>query len=301
MDRLRHLCVHPARSSIDSLQGFHYTRRMRPKVLLLICLLLVTPALAQQRPLVTERAETADHGTVLFDLGVEFLQGAKFPFSGLEGDLTRAGVFSTRMGVGERVEVQISGAAHQFLNIDRRVDAPGSGELDFSGDSTSDFGNISLATKIRLTNVTHGKPILGLRFGVELPNSSNEKGMGTDETNVFAQLLLQHKLERVDLLGNIGIAILGDPVDAGAQDDLLTYGLGVILQATPRLNVVAEINGRTGPSGIGTEDQAHARAGIQFEAGGLYWDVAGFVGLQDTDPDSGIIVGLSRSFRAWGR
>ncbi len=62
---------------------------------------------------------------------------------------------------------------------------------------------------------------------------------------------------------------------------------------------MGEINGRTGPSGIGNENQARIRAGIQFEAGGVVWDLAGFWGLEDTDPDSGIIVGLSKNFRLW--
>ncbi len=240
-----------------------------------------------------------EEGHFLFDIGFEALQGASFPFSGLKGDLTRAGVLGARFGVGSRVEVQMFWAAQKFLNINERFEAPGSGNLDFSGNSTSDFGNVALATKVRLTEGVQEKPVVGFRFGVELPNSSNEKGLGTDETNSFFELLLEKRLGRLDLIGSAGVVILGDPVDAGAQDDLFTYGFAAIVETTPGLSILAEINARTGPSGIGTEDQAGLRVGIQFEAGGVVWDLAGFWGLEDTDPDSGIIVGLSKDFQLW--
>ena len=271
----------------------------RPTLGFLTCLLCSLSCLGQQRPLVTERAGTVKEGHFLFDVGVEFLQDAVFPFSGLKGDLTRAGVIGTRLGVGSRVEVQLFWTAHQFLNINQRFEGPGSGDLDFSGNSTSDFGNAALATKIRFTEGVQGRPIVAFRFGVELPNASTEKGLGTDETNAFFELLFEKRFTQVDLVGSAGLAILGDPLQGGSQDDLFTYGFAAIAEATPGLSVLGEINGRTGPSGIGNENQARIRAGIQFEAGGVVWDLAGFWGLEDTDPDSGIIVGLSKNFRLW--
>ncbi len=255
--------------------------------------------LSQQRPLVTERAATVEDGHLLFDVGFEFLQDAVFPFSGLKGDLSNVAVMGARFGMGSRVEVQMLWTARQFLNINERFDAPGSGNLNFSGNSTDDFGNLNMATKVNLISGQQKTLIIASRFGVELPNTSNEKGLGTDETNFFTQLLVEKRLDRVDVIGNVGLAILGDPVDAGAQDDLLTYGFAVVARATPRLNLVAEINGRNGPSGIRIEEQSRIRAGIQYQAGGVTWDLAGFWGLKDTDPDTGIIVGLSKTFKLW--
>lgn len=288
---------------IDSFPAIHYTRRMHlSRRILLIpaaTALFAFQGHAQQRPLVTERATTVEEGHLQFDVGFEFLQDAVFPFSGLEGDLTNAGVIGARFGAGSRVEVQVLGTVQKFLNVNGRFEAPGSGNLDFSGNSTSDFGNISLATKVRLSGDQKGKPVFAFRFGVELPNSSTEKGLGTDETNAFVQVLAQHSLNRLDLIGNVGMAILGDPVDAGAQDDLLTYGVAAVAKATEKVNILAEIYGRTGASGIGTEDQSRVRAGLQFKAGGVVWDVAGFWGLEDTDPDSGFIIGFSKTFKLW--
>ena len=273
--------------------------RLRIRALWLISALLFSSfsGFSQQRPLLTERARTVEDGHVLFDVGFEFLQDAVFPFSGLKGDLTNAAVIGTRFGMGSRVEVQMLWTVRQFLNINERFDAPGSGKLSLQGNSTSDFGNLNMATKVKLISGQQGRLVIASRFGVELPNTSNQKGLGTDETNFFTQLLVEKQLNRVDLIGNVGLAILGDPVDAGAQDDFLTYGFAVVAEATPRLNLLAEINGRNGPSGIRIEEQSRIRAGIQFEAGGVTWDLAGFWGLENTDPNTGIIVGLSKTFK----
>jgi hypothetical protein len=48
-------------------------------------------AFAQQRPLLTEDVDTTPEGSFELAAGVDFLQNAKFPLSGLRGDQTRVG------------------------------------------------------------------------------------------------------------------------------------------------------------------------------------------------------------------
>ncbi|MFQ5741186.1 MAG: transporter [Acidobacteriota bacterium] len=268
---------------------------MKLRLLPFLVLLHTFPVAAQQRPLVTERVETVDRGHLLFDFGVEFLQDTEFRLSGLKGDLTRVGVISARFGVGDNVEVRIAGSIQDFLNVDDRFAAPNANILDFSGNSTSDVGDFRLATKIRFNQEHEGTPAFGLDFGMELPNASNESGLGNDETNVFAALLIEKHLNRLRLTGNVGTVILGDPLEPGSQDDLFTYGVAATFAATPKLNLLAEVYGRTGPGGIGTEDRARLRAGVQIRAGGAYWDIAALVGFNDSDPSSGVIIGVSKT------
>ncbi len=246
--------------------------------------------------MITERVETVPRGGFRLELGFEFLQDAVFPLSGLEGDLSRVGVLGLRFGAGEKVEIQILGTIQDFLNVNRRFAAPNSNSLDFSGNSTSDFGDFTLATKVQLVKEKLGVPGIGVRFGVELPNASTESGLGNDETNAFGGLLIEKKVANLRLIGNAGVAILGDPTSASGQDDLFTYGAAATLDLSPRVTLLAEVYGRTGPGGIGTEDQTRVRAGAQIEAGGIYWDLAGFWGIEDTDPDSGFIIGFSKTF-----
>ena len=261
---------------------------------LLLLLLQSVPIFAQQRPLVTERAETLEQGHILLDVGAEFLQDAVFPFSGLEGDLTRAGVLGVRIGAADNVEIQFLGIVQNILNVENRIPAPNTARLEFSGNSTSDVGDFTLATKVRLKEKEPGWPTLAFRFGLQLPNASNEKGLGNDETNVFGSVLVQKRFGRLQILTDLGLAILGNPVVPGSQDDLFTYGLALIYSVHPQVSLLVDVAGRAGPGDIGTEEQSTLRLGAQIQALGLNWDVAAFIGLRDTDPSSGVVLGISK-------
>ncbi len=257
---------------------------------------VVSPLFSQQRPLVTERVETVPEGKRQVELGAEFFQDAVFALAGLKGDLSRVGVYGVRLGAGEKIEVQVLGTVQNVLNVEDRFAAPASTRLDFSGNSTSDFGDITVATKMGFTDQTSIWPALGMRFGAELPIASNESGLGVDETNAFTSLLLEKHFGGLELWGNIGLTLLGDPLDGGAQDDLLTYGLAFLCPLNTRFNLVGEWNGRAGPGGVGTEEQSLLRVGAQIKAAGFYWDAGVAAGLEETDPSWGLLVGLSKRF-----
>ncbi|GAB4220165.1 MAG: hypothetical protein Kow001_00830 [Acidobacteriota bacterium] len=250
-------------------------------------------AVAQVRPLLTEPPQTVADGRLGLEVGFEFLQDVTFRLSGLKGDLTRVGVLGTRWGVADRVEIQAFWTAIQFLNVDRRFDGPNAPILDFAGESTSDTGNLFLATKLYLAEERGARPSLGFRFGVELPNSRSESGIGVDETNFHSAVLVSRHWGDLEMVGNLGLSILGDPVTAGSQDDLLTYGIALIYPVSRDLEAVADWNGRAGPGGIGTEEQSLVRLGLRTRTGGLVWDGAVQFGLRDTDPQTGIVLGLS--------
>ena len=264
-----------------------------------LLLLLFQPALlfSQQRPLITERAETVKKNILLFDIGMEFLQDAVFAFSGLEGDLTRIGVVGVRFGAADNVEIQILGTIQNILSIKNRFDAPNTPSLDFSGNSTSDFGDFTMATKVLLVKEKNRWPAISSHFGFQMPNASNKNGLSNDETNFFSSLLLQKQFGRLQFFTELGLAVLGDPVSPGAQDDLFTYGFALMHPLNDQINLVVDAYGRVGAGGIGTEEQSRLRLGTQIKAAGLYWDVALFLGFRDTDPSSGLVVGVSKEFR----
>ena len=263
-----------------------------------LLLLLSQPALlfSQQRPLITERAETLKKNDLLFDIGMEFLQDVVFTFSGLEGDLTRIGVVGVRFGAADNVEVQVLGTIQDILSIENRFPAPNTPNLDFSGNSTSDFGDFTMATKILLKKEQNRWPAIGMRFGFQMPNTSNAKGLGNDETNFFSSFLLKKQFGQLQFFTELGLAVLGDPVSPGAQDDLFTYGFALIHPLHDQINLVVDAYGRVGAGGIGTEEQSLLRFGTQVKAAGLYWDAAVFLGFRDTDPSSGLVVGVSKEF-----
>lgn len=255
---------------------------------------------AQQRPLITEDVDIIPPGSFRIEAGVDFMQRARYPVSGLEGDLTRAGVIGFNIGLSPNVEVQIEGVAQNFLAINSRVASAIPLEVAAGSNSTHDTGDFTLATKIKLRNETRHWPSFGFRFGVQLPNSNQASGIGLNQTNAFGQILIGKKFghdARVNTFGNVGVAILTAPTAFFTQNDVLTYGFASIVRLNKQFSLAAEVNGRvntrpgTGP--LGTESQGEARLGMQIRASGLRFDFAGIKGLTKFSPRSGVTVGVT--------
>ena len=274
--------------------------RKRWMLLLFICLAIPCGALGQQRPLKTDDAELLKTGWIRAEFGVEFLQGQRYSLSGLYGDLTGLGVSSIQVGVGDYAEFKISGVFQDFLSVSSRTEQPPISPT-FTGNSTSDFGDLILATKLKLAGESGNRPALAFEFGVELPNAKHDSGLGTDQTEFYSSLLFKKSFGRTKILANAGLAILGSPVLQGRQTDPITYGVATIVPVRKGINFVAEVNGRQGPPNrLGNENKSQARAGIQFWTGKVRWDLGAVAGLMRFDPKSGVAVGATYEFKAFG-
>jgi hypothetical protein len=269
---------------------------------LLACLVssLSIAVQAQQRPLLTEDVDIIPPGTVRIETGLDFLQGAKFPASGLTGDLTRVGVIGINIGFAPNIEFQIEGVAQNFLSINSRSPSAIPLELTPGANSANDTGDFILSTKIKLRSETKKGPSLGFRFGVQLPNSSQGRGIGLNQTNAFGAILVGKKFGRdgrFNTFGNLGIAILTAPTQLFTQNDVITYGAAGIFRINRQFSVAGEVNGRAntrpGDGPLGTESQAEARLGMQVRASGLRFDFAGIKGLTRFTHDTGVTVGVT--------
>lgn len=269
--------------------------RLCPSILMAL-FSLAPLALAQRRPLTTEEADLLPTGRIRADLGFEFRQNQGFPLSGLEGDLTRVGVTSIRVGVGEYAEFQIAGVLQDYLSISKRT--PPAVPPDISGNSTNDFGDIVLGTKLKLAAEKGKRPAMAFKFSVQLPNASQTTGLGNDVTEFYSQLAFSKHVHSIWLLGNAGLAILQNPVQSG-QADMLTYGAAMIAPIHRYVNIVAEFTGRQGPTRIGNEPQSYARAGAQIRTGAITWDIAGIAGFKPADADSGVTIGITYEFQGF--
>jgi hypothetical protein len=259
------------------------------------------PLLAQdsERALRPDTAEFSELGKVRMDFGVEFLHRARYSLSGLEGDLLRLGIMDLRFGVGDNAEFQISGVGHDFLSITGRKQPilPTS----FAGDTTSDFGDLLLGAKLKLASAKGARPALAFKFAIQLPNASNESGLGTDEINFFSSILASKRIGRALVSGNLGFAIYSSPISANSQDDMMIYGASIALPVHDGLEIIGEIHGRQGPICLGTENIAQVRAGARISAAGLKWDLTAIGGLREFDPRSGLAVGVSYEFQGFHR
>ena len=279
--------------------GYNPSAMKRLVFILILLMSLSMIAAAQQRPLITEDVDIIPPGTIRIEAGLDFMQGARYTVSGIKGDLTRVGVIGVNFGMGPNVEFQIEGVAQNYLSINSRgvsaipLDLP-------AGNSTNDIGDFTLSAKFKLRNETRRGPSLGFRFGVELPNSNEARGIGLNQTNAFGSILFGKKFGpdgRLNTFGNVGIAILTAPTAFFTQNDVLTYGVAGIFRINKQFSIAAEVNGRAntrpGDGPLGTESQAEARLGMQIRASGLRFDFAGIKGLTSFSPNSGFTVGVT--------
>jgi hypothetical protein len=278
---------------------------MRPHrlFLALAALLVSSPVLAQQRPLLTEDPETIGAGRVLIEGGIDYAHNMDYTVSGLKGNLWRVPTLGVSVGISSIAELQIDGGPFNHLDITDRQPAPLSDELTVTGTSTHDVEDIVIATKIRFAPETSTRPALGVRFATRLPNASNESGLGTDTTDFFATALGAKTVQSVRVVGNLGVGILADPTDGNRQNDVLTYGLSIARAVTQQVEFVSEVYGRvstrSGTAFPGTESRGLLKVGGRYTLGALRLDAALFVGLTSIDPTLGFTAGFTYVFNAF--
>jgi hypothetical protein len=253
--------------------------------------LSTVPLDAQQRPLVTEDPRIIPDGAIQTEAGFAYLNRARFPVSGLGGDQYSLWVNGLHVSLGSRAEFQLQGVLHNLV----KVTEGGTGWRN-------DWGDFSLSTKMRILPETSKSPIISFRPTIVLPNTNNDKGLGTDGTHFFGALLIGKTFGPAFFFGNFGLGILDDAVRPAAQQDVFTYGIAVLAPLHPRLTFAGEWNGIENPQENptpGGEDRAQVRLGLQLRAAGVRWDAGATVGLTRLDPRAGVVFGLTKEFQLW--
>lgn len=269
---------------------------------ILLVLTFALAAAAQQRPLLTDDVDITPAGSLNIGVGVDFFQRARFPLSGIEGDLTRVGDIRVRTGFAPNVEFQIEGTLQNYVAVNSRN--PSAIPLTVNGNSTNDFDDFTVSAKVKLRGETRLLPALGVKVGFQMPNTDQARGIGTNQINVFAKVLAQKKFGSVvdntpkfNAMGNLGLQIMTAPLERFTQNDTVLYGLAGIYRVTDRVNVVGEVNGRvntrSGGAPLGTESVGQFRVGAQIKASGLRFDTAAAFGLTRYSPRTGVIFGVT--------
>lgn len=270
---------------------------------LALMLVAVIGTSAQQRPLLTDDVDITVPGSLDIAVGVDFFQDAKFPLSGIRGDLTRVGDIRIRTGLAPNVEIQMEGALQNYVAINSQTTPPPIPPA-FNVNSTNDFDDFTVSTKIKLRAEGRLMPAVGLKFGFQMPNSNETRGIGTNQINIFTKLLLQKKFgsmvgrtPRFNAMGNLGLGIMTAPLQRFTQNDVFLYGLAGIFRATDHVNIVSEVNGRmntrSGDAPLGTESIGQFRIGTQIRTSGLRFDTAAAFGLTRFSPRTGITFGVT--------
>jgi hypothetical protein len=254
----------------------------------ILVLVFSAVASAQQRPLLTEDPRLIEEGSLVTETGFGYQHRARFPVSGLSGDLYQILTSGLHFGVGKRAEFQMTGTVFNYLKRSN------------GGGTRNDWGDLAVSTKIAIVEGDGTLPAISFRPTVVLPNSNRLKGIGTDSTNFFADILVGKRTRTAFIFGNIGLGILDDPLRPQSQHDVLTYGIATSVPAGSRLSVLAELNGyynsQNNPS-AGGESRGQARLGFQVKAGGFTWNAAATAGTTHADHQYGAVAGVSKEFK----
>jgi hypothetical protein len=264
---------------------------------------LVRPCAAQQRPLVTEDPESIGAGRVLIEGGIDLAHNQEYPLSGLKGNLWRLPTIGISVGLSSIAELQIDGGPYDVLTITERRPAPLASLVTATGTSTHAVDDIMIGTKIRLAPETVSRPSFGFRFATRLPNAKHESGLGQDTTDFYASILSAKTVQSIRIVGNLGFAIMSEPLDSTKQNDVLTYGASFARAMTTATELVGELNGRVstrnGIAPIGTESRGTLKLGGRYTRGAVRFDGGVFFGLTTVDPTIGLTAGFTYVFDAF--
>jgi len=183
-------------------------------------------------------------------------------------------------------------------------------DLHPSGESVMGPGDVELGTMIRLP-IAEGLrsaaqargargPAFGLGWRVKLPNAADEGELGSDETDVVLVASAAGDLGLLRGWAGGGLAILGDPGQLAAQDDVvfLQAGLGLATLIEDRPWVPEpELSAGVALPSAGNPLRSELSASLRW---GRTWSVvvSGGAGLSAASPTTRIGLGFERRFMA---
>jgi hypothetical protein len=246
-------------------------------------------AVAQTRPLLTEPAVTAPAGTLVFETGFDVIADEPSYVTGVE---------RTRWD-GPLLRLVYSPARSVELDFEWVARVGVAGEEGRGDIQSSDWGDVTLRAKWGIVEGRTGRPVIGARFGVVLPQTSfedvdfNPLGLGPNTLRAFLEGLLTQPVGRGRIHVNAGFFLHDEVYRGHDQRDFLSYALAFEWPATGRLALLAEVAGRAGDGEPGAEVRSEARAGLRFGRGRVRWDVALRRGLASADGTWGVTAGLA--------
>jgi hypothetical protein len=110
-------------------------------------------------------------------------------------------------------------------------------------------------------------------------------------------VLVGKTVRAVRVVGNLGVAIIGDPTQQAVQYDPTIFGLSLARAVAPGFDVVTEIEGRWQSYKVtpqpAAENRAAVRGGLRFTRGGVRVDAGLSAGFGDIEPGVGFTTGVT--------
>jgi hypothetical protein len=257
------------------------------------------PSSAQPRPVPIEAVKGPGAGNITLQTSVDYTRDARFPLSGLEGNLWRVALFRMDVGLSSIADFEMSGGLRDHLQILSKTPAVLSGRLRLTNPaSTGAFDDFIVGTKIRLLGERSAMPGVAFRVATRLPNAKHPSGLGQNTTDFYTSLLVGQSVSATHITGNIGVGVLGDPLVGNRHVGSLLYGVELSRQVV-HATLIAGIDGRTGPMQPGLEPRAISRAGAVWTRGPTRVELDGTLGLTTRDGDVGVALTAGFTFHAF--
>jgi hypothetical protein len=242
-------------------------------------------------------------GMVIATLGVEYLPDVTNDLAGVDGEILRVAALDLRLGLADRAMFVVSWPAFNRLRVHSQVEPPPLGRR--LGPVSTDWGDVTVATLIRLHAERGRWPAAGLRFAAKLPNTNEKLGIGDNTTDVFATALFGKSFaSRASVSAEAGLGILTERTTFFAQNDVFSYGLLADCRVRERLVAVGEVSGyaATHAGGPGTRGRSELRAGLELSRRTFHWTALVVRGLSGWDSRGvGVAIHASTGFTLFER
>lgn len=228
--------------------------------------------------------------------GAWFGSGGEFPLAALEGDLLAPARLTVAYGVARGVVLEVRGDVWRVLDIDRRGTSRVPLDRDVEDGTTTDHGDLRVGAVMTLAGDREGFAG-GLRLEMKVPSSDEEKGIGTNTTDLRAGLLATWGGGPWRFTGDAGIGILEAPLESFEQNDVVVYSGELLYRpADGPLRLFLGVDGRASTRDrvpVGTEDLGEFRAGAEWRFGEWLVDGGLAAGYAGTSPDWGLAAGIA--------
>ncbi len=263
---------------------------------LLFFIMNINFSYSQQTPIPVEPPTIISAGSANVSVGISHFVNQQYPLSGLEGNLLKIGNLRFGFSYDGCVELQFDGTVFNILKIHQREKAFNSNIVK-KGPVMTDAGDFTLWTKFLLLREENSNFNLSFRFGVQLPNTSNESGLGLDVTNFYSLFLLQKYLLGMEWTGNFGLGILEDPTLVSSQHDVIVLGIQNKIFLNTYTSFITEISGRVGHQGVGVRNLWNGKFGIETSSEILRCKLMSVFNFSAADHSTGVELTLSYPFQ----
>lgn len=213
------------------------------------------------------------------------------PISQYRGDLLKIGSLRLDYFLSPGVVFQVKGTLRQKLRFREESNSGAAGQLR----TVQDVEDFHVSTIATFLSQRRYRPAIGLRIDTRLPNTNQKRGLGTNTTDIFLALLTTKSFPGMWFFGELGVGILTAPRVLNRQNDVLLYGLGMVMNIRRNLQIAAGVSGMVSTKQkveIGTENRGIVQIGLHWKFPDFSLEVFPQYGLHERSGTFGVHAGL---------